>query len=62
LVERLALGRALHLNETAVPVHHDVHAHVGAYILVAAQIEQRLAAHHADTVSFTTSSDADRAV
>ena len=30
LVERLALGRALHLNDKAVPIHRDVHVHVGA--------------------------------
>jgi hypothetical protein len=40
-VERMAFGRALHLNEMAVAVHRDVHVHVGAHFLIVAQIGQR---------------------
>ena len=47
-VERLALGVALDFDDAADAVHYQVHVHLGARVLVVAQIEQRLAIHHAN--------------
>ena len=48
LVERLALGGALHLDEAAVAGHDDVHVDVGLRVLLVGEIEQRHAVDDAD--------------
>ena len=45
--EGLLLARALHLDELAVPGHHEVHVHGGVLVLEVIEVEQRLAVHDA---------------
>src|SRR5215207_1848808 len=48
LVERRALGGALHLDELAAAGHHDVHVGLGTHVLDVGQVEQRDAVDDAD--------------
>src|SRR6266550_1516688 len=47
-LERVALGRRLHLDEAPVAGHHDVHVGVGARVLAVVEVEQGCALHDAD--------------
>src|SRR5688572_20702731 len=46
--ERRALGGRLHLDEPAVPRHHDVHVGLGGRVLGVLEVEERLAVDDPD--------------
>ena len=46
--ERLALGRTLHLDESTVAGHHDVHVDIGPRVFAVAKVEHRLATDNTD--------------
>ena len=46
--ERLALGGGLHLDQTALAGHHDVHVERGRRVFFVVEVEPRLAVDHAD--------------
>src|ERR1700733_16039013 len=45
---RAPLGTGLHLDEPAVPGHHDIHIHLSAGIFLVGEVEQSLVIHDSD--------------